>query len=336
MLSTLLGVSLLVVLVVNECNTESSLVALGPLEVVQKRPSKVTVDIHAVECGGIGHGSHIVVVVLGTEIILQNLLTWHIVLALDTGTILGNVQSGVTIALGNPDKQITEAWGTWPQPGRLGLGADTVASVVPEVVVVHAIEIIGSEDKSLLLRGESRETVAKLSLHRGRVITKVDGISKPRDGKFDFSFGSLNIFRVLRVPGICGVAIEGDSDLTTILGLEFLAAQLKSHRHQTCCGQSSGRERWNRCCNQEWLSTRARSLEIKRELFAVHEATIAAVQLVGDIPVEKGDKGGNAGVKKVVNKLAVVVNSSLVDRVFATTERNDSGPAERETVRLGA
>jgi hypothetical protein len=78
------------------------------------------------------------------------------------------------------------------------------------------------------------------------------------------------------------------------------------------------------------------TLIVKRELLAVQETTVSAVQLIGNIPVEQGDKWSNAGVKQVVDKLAVVVNSGLVDRVVTTTEGNDSRPADGESVSFGA
>jgi hypothetical protein len=78
------------------------------------------------------------------------------------------------------------------------------------------------------------------------------------------------------------------------------------------------------------------TLVIKRELLAVQKAAISTVQLIGNIPVEKSDKWGNSSIKQVIDELAVVVNSGLVDRVVTTTERDNSRPADGESVGLGA
>src|SRR6478752_171373 len=104
MLSALLGVTLLVILVVDISYAESSFVTLSPLKVVQQRPGKVAMNVHTIESRSIGHGSHVIVIVLDAEVILQDLLSWHVILTLDAGAVLGNIDSGEAITLGNPDK----------------------------------------------------------------------------------------------------------------------------------------------------------------------------------------------------------------------------------------
>lgn len=75
---------------------------------------------------------------------------------------------------------------------------------------------------------------------------------------------------------------------------------------------------------------------VERELGAVQETTVADIKLVGNIPVEEGDERGNASVEEVVDKLAVVIDTCLVNGVVSATERDDSRPADGETVGLGA
>jgi hypothetical protein len=108
--------------------------------------------------------------------------------------------------------------------GSLSLAVLNIVSSI----VVHAIEIVGAQYKGLLLRCECREAITKLGTHRGWVISKVDRVGKPGDSKLDLTVGSLDILRVLGVPGVCGVTVEGDSNLTTILGLELLTVNLYS------------------------------------------------------------------------------------------------------------
>ena len=72
--------------------------------------------------------------------------------------------------------------------------------------------------------------------------------------------------------------------------------------------------------------------EIGDELLLVQHAEVALVQLIGEIPVEERDHGGDAGIEKVVNKLDVVVQALLVDGVVAATEWDHARPGDGEAV----
>jgi hypothetical protein len=78
------------------------------------------------------------------------------------------------------------------------------------------------------------------------------------------------------------------------------------------------------------------ALIVKRKLLSVQETAVAAVQLIGYIPMEKSNERGNSSFQEIIHKLAIMVNSGLVDGIISTTERNDSRPAEGESVCLSA
>jgi hypothetical protein len=54
------------------------------------------------------------------------------------------------------------------------------------------------------------------------------------------------------------------------------------------------------------------------ELVFVQEPSVPLVELVGKIPVKKGDEWDDAGVDEVVDKLDIVVESGLVDGIVAS------------------
>lgn len=76
--------------------------------------------------------------------------------------------------------------------------------------------------------------------------------------------------------------------------------------------------------------------EIGHELLLVQHAEIALVKLIGKIPVEERDHGGNAGIEEVVYELDVVVQALLVDGVVASTEWDHARPGDGEAVGLCA
>jgi hypothetical protein len=108
------------------------------------------------------------------------------------------------------------------------LGGGLSISVLDIVgcIVVHAIKVIGALDKRNLFRGKGGEAIAELGAHRGRIVTQVDGVGEPGDGKLDLAVSSLDIPGILRIPRESGIAVESDTNLTTVLGLEFLAVNL--------------------------------------------------------------------------------------------------------------
>ena len=248
-LCTLLGVPLLVVLVVDISDAEAGLVALGPLKVVHEGPGEVALDVDAVLGAGLRHGIHIIVEVLDAEVVLDNLLERHVVLALERGTVLGHVDLGVAVALAEPVEQVTEPLRVGTEPEGLRLGPDAVAVLVVEQslevaeeivlgghallvldvvgrVVVHAVEVVGALDERDFLGSELGQAVAELLAHRVGVLAEVDGVREPRDGELDLAVARLDVQRVLGVPGKGGVTVQGDADLATLSGLEVLTVSL--------------------------------------------------------------------------------------------------------------
>ena len=77
-------------------------------------------------------------------------------------------------------------------------------------------------------------------------------------------------------------------------------------------------------------------LKVEGELLAVQETAVALVETIGEIPVEEGDEGRDAGFEEVINELDVVVDALLVDGVVATTDGDDTRPGDGEAVGGGA
>lgn len=395
-LGALLGVALLVVIVVDVCDTEAGDVALGPLKVVEERPGHVALDLAAILGDGGSQSLDVTVEVLGTQGVVEDLLNSLVRLGLDGGTVLGDVDLGVVVALGQPDNEVLEALGVGAQPGALGLGADALAALGPEQalevaeevlglglgrlvldvvgsVVVHAVEVVGAQDQSLLLLGEGGKAVAELLQHRVGVLAEVDGVGEPADGELDLAVSGLDVGGVLGVPGVGAVTVEGDADLALVLGLELLAVDLDGAavgdeevvadepglggavtlgRLGAVRGAAGGEladavaedGRAPRLVEGDPVLALRDGLEdetgvvlkVKRELGPVQETAVALLESVGQIPVVEGDEGGDASLEQVIDELDVVVNAGLVDGVVAATEGDKAGPAEREAVALGA
>lgn len=62
------------------------------------------------------------------------------------------------------------------------------------------------------------------------------------------------------------------------------------------------------------------------ELVLVQHAVVPLVQVVGQIPVEQRDHRLDARLNKIVCELDIMLEALLVDRVIASTERNDTRP----------
>jgi len=204
-------------------------------------------------------------------------------------------------------------------------------------------------------------------------VTEVDGVSEPRDGELDLAVASLDVGRVLGVPGKAGVTVQGDADLSALSGLEFLAVGLDGlavgdedvvSNSPGLAGAvaDGGLAAVRGVAGGEVARVVAENgrapglvegdpvlalgdrlegkagvvLEIGRELLLVQEAAVALVERIGKIPVEEGDEGGDAGLEEVVDELDVVVNALLVDGVVAAAERDQAGPGEGEAVGGGA
>lgn len=247
-----------------------------------------------------------------------------------------------------------------PEEIVLWWGASLVLDVVGRVMV-HAVEVVRALHQSTLLLGEGGETIAELLEHGVGVFAKVDGISKPADGELNLAVAGLNISRVLGVPRKGSVTVQGDADLATMDGLEVVPVSLHcttvGDQQVVADGPglastvADGRFGAIRSvAGGEVAAVVAKNgrapglvegdpvlalgnglehntsiiLEIERKLGPVQKTTVALVQRIRKIPVVKGDERGNASLKEVINELDVVVNALLVDRIVATTERNDS------------
>ena len=386
MLSTLLGVALLAVLIIDVADAEAGAVSLRPLKVVHEGPRKVRADVDTVKSRGGGHGLDVVVVVVVAKVILQEFLERQIVLSLDARAALSDVDLWIVVALAEPDQEIAEAGGAWAQPRRLGFRADAIAvlvewgrlEVAKEIlrcwlallvldvvsgVVVHAVEVVGAMDKCLLLRGESWQTISKLLAHGGRVVTVVDGVTKPADGEFNLAVSGLMVSGVGGVPGEGGVAVQNDSNLALVGSLELVPVHLDGTAvgHQQVVadnprlsgavadgalltvggaargklphavaedGRAPGLIEGNPvlALGEGLEADASKVLKVKGELGTVEEATVALVKLIGNVPVGESDVRNDAGSEEIVAEFGVVVNASLVDGVLAATLGNDSRP----------
>ena len=72
-------------------------------------------------------------------------------------------------------------------------------------------------------------------------------------------------------------------------------------------------------------------LEVGNE-FLVEKAAICGLQVIGKVPMEKRDHGGDASFEEVVDKFHIVIDSGLTDWIITTTFWNDSGPGYRKAV----
>lgn len=66
--------------------------------------------------------------------------------------------------------------------------------------------------------------------------------------------------------------------------------------------------------------------EIGNEFLLIQESTVPLIEFVGKIPMEQCDHWGNPCCDQIIDKLGIELQAFLVDRVVATTERNDAGP----------
>lgn len=161
--------------------------------------------------------------VLDAEVVVQQLLKWEIVLALQAGSVLGYVEGWAAISITQPLDQFSEAQRHWPEPERLCLWTNPFAILVllkaleisqkvvefglsvlvldiVGTVVVHTIEVIAAFDKSRIFWSELWKSVPELLPHRIWVFAKVDWVSEPADGELKLSVACLDILRVIWIP----------------------------------------------------------------------------------------------------------------------------------------
>lgn len=74
--------------------------------------------------------------------------------------------------------------------------------------------------------------------------------------------------------------------------------------------------------------------KVGHELFFVQKAPVSLLQLVGEIPVEEGDKRHDTGSQEIIRKFHVVLETGLVDGIIASSQRNDTRPGEGKAVGL--
>jgi hypothetical protein len=76
--------------------------------------------------------------------------------------------------------------------------------------------------------------------------------------------------------------------------------------------------------------------KIRNKLFLIQRSSISLVQLIRQIPMKQCHERGDPFSEQIINKLLVERNTSRVYRIVTSTEGNDPGPGDGETVRLGA
>lgn len=81
-----------------------------------------------------------------------------------------------------------------------------LVSNVIGAVVVHAIKVIASLDKSRFFRCEFRQAITKLLAHRVGVFAKVHWVAKPADCKLDLSVAGFAVLRIFWIPRLRPVA----------------------------------------------------------------------------------------------------------------------------------
>lgn len=81
--------------------------------------------------------------VLHTEVILQDLVPGQVVLALQTSAVLGHVDDGAAVAVGDPFDELAEADCVRAQPRRLRLGSNGRTVLVFEEKLEVAVEVLG-------------------------------------------------------------------------------------------------------------------------------------------------------------------------------------------------
>ena len=127
-LSTLLGYPLLIILIINISHTEPRLIALGPLKItiqiistvpttqirqndsLQQAPPHISADVHPVERIRIGHSINIIAEILRAELIIEQLIKWEIVLPLQAGSVLSDVDLWTTVAVTQPLQQFAKPY----------------------------------------------------------------------------------------------------------------------------------------------------------------------------------------------------------------------------------
>lgn len=239
----------MVVCVVDEGDAKSGLVAFGPFKVaargrrsvsqlvryvstkenlLHQAPRHVSADIHTVQRVSVRHGSDIVAEILHAELVIQDLVHGQVILALETGAILGNVDLGLVVAVAEPFQQLPEPNGVGSQPGRLCLGTDPFAVLVLQeylqvagdvirvrlaclgfdvvgAVVVHTVEVVAAVDEGDIFGGPGGQAVTQLFDHAVWVLAVIDGVSEPGNSELDLAIAGLNICGVFGIPRLSPV-----------------------------------------------------------------------------------------------------------------------------------
>ena len=199
-------------------------------DLLKQAPRHVHPDVDIV----LGHGSYegvdVVGIILASKFVIDNFFDRQIVLALNARAVLSDVDLRAAISVLDPGEKLAESLCVWCQPHALCQWtnlfagfvlfecvhvADKVIRVgfmgnIPDVeggVVVHTVEVVAAVNQGDLFRGKLWQSIAELLSHTIRILAKVDGISKPGDGKLFITFATFDIFRIFGIPRLSPVTL---------------------------------------------------------------------------------------------------------------------------------
>lgn len=86
---------------------------------LEKAPRHVSANVNFIHTTCIGHCVNVVLEKLGTEIVVQNLIDGEIILTLNTGSVLRNVDCGSAVPVAYPVEEFTNSDWVRPEPYRL-------------------------------------------------------------------------------------------------------------------------------------------------------------------------------------------------------------------------
>ena len=183
---------------------------------------------------GFGKCTDIPSEVVHAELVVEDLLTREVVLSLQTGSVLGDIECRMVVPVTEPLDEFPEALRIRSQPDGLGLGTNPFSSLVliPDfevaneviefrlgvlvldvvgTVVVHTVEVIASLDESSIFWSELRQPVAQLLSHRVWVLAEVHGVREPGDGELDLAIAGLNVTGVFGIPRLSPISYSSIS-----------------------------------------------------------------------------------------------------------------------------
>ena len=229
---------------------------------------------------------------------------------------------------------------------------------------IHSVEVVGALHEFAVLLSPLRQAVSELFSHAIRVLAMVDWVAEPRDSELQLALAGLDVLWLIRIPRLHPVTVQGDPDLSAILLLELLAIYLHSctmsdqdvvsnrpclpravtnrallpvtgmTRRKLSNAISKHRATPGLIVRDPELDLRSHRLEneprvvdeILHVLLFVQESTVAVMQTLRQIPVEKRYHWLDIVGQELVHQVHVVLQAFLIDRIIAAAEGNDAGP----------